>query len=352
MAICSQKPARVLTILRSSTATRRPRPGRAWTPAVFTRIGAARVVVLMRLLLPARGGSDRSSATERLPPAVVSSKKRRSRPASSAGASRRSTTSLAIARRATTSGSASTSRRSPSAGCVVRPAWSSTASSVARSSASTIVPDSVSSSARVPCAWIRPPPMMIIRSATASTSASRCEESSTVPPRSAKPRSSPRIQRMPSGSRPLAGSSRISTSGSPSSAWARPRRWRMPSEYLPTRRRAAVSSRPTSSSSVVDALRRHAHGLGGHGERLAAPAPGVLRRRVEQDPDAPAGVRQVAVAPAEDPGLAAVGLGQADEHPHRGGLAGAVGAEEARDGARLAAERDVGDDGAAAALAW
>src|SRR5215210_6330150 len=55
---------------------------------------------------------------------------------------------------------------------------------------------------------------------------------------------------MPSGSRPLAGSSRIRTSGSPSSAWAKPRRWRMPSEYWPTRWRAAVSSRPTSSSSA------------------------------------------------------------------------------------------------------
>ena len=48
MAICSQKPARVLTILRSSTVTRRLMPGRAWTPAVSTRIGAARVVALMR----------------------------------------------------------------------------------------------------------------------------------------------------------------------------------------------------------------------------------------------------------------------------------------------------------------
>ena len=161
----------------------------------------------------------------------------------------------------------------------------------------------VSSSARVPCAWIRPPPMIIIRSATASTSASRCEESSTVPPRSAKPRSRPRIQRMPSGSRPLAGSSRISTSGSPSSAWASPRRWRMPSEYLadPSPRGRLVEA--DELQQLVDALRRHAHGLGGHGERLAAPAPGVLRRGVEQDPDAPAGVGQVAVAPAEDPGL-------------------------------------------------
>ena len=58
----------------------------------------------------------------------------------------------------------------------------------------------------------------------------------------------------------------------------------------------------------VDALRRHAHGVGGDGERLAAAAPGVLGGRVEQDADAPARVRQVAVAPAEDPCRAAVGL--------------------------------------------
>ena len=38
--------------------------------------------------------------------------------------------------------------------------------------AGTIVPESVSSSARVPCAWMLPPPMIIIRSATASTSTS------------------------------------------------------------------------------------------------------------------------------------------------------------------------------------
>ena len=170
-----------------------------------------------------------------------------------------------------------------------------------------------------------------------------------MPPRSAKVRSRPRIQRMPSGSRPLAGSSRIRTSGSPSSAWARPRRWRMPSEYLPTRRRAAVSSRPTSSSSASTRCAGY-RGVGGDGERFAAAAPGVLGGRVEQDADAPPGIRQVAVAPAENAGVAAVGLGEADEHAHGGGLAGAVGAEKARDGARLAAERDVRDDGAPAEL--
>jgi hypothetical protein len=141
---------------------------------------------------------------------------------------------------------------------------------------------------------------------------------------------------------------RISTSGSPSSAWAEAEALahaeRVPADPAPGRRLVQADE----LQQFVDALHRHAYGLGRHGERLAAPAPDKLRRGVEQDPDAPAGVWQVAVAPAKDPGLAAVGLGEPDEHPHRGGLAGAVGAEEAGDGARLTAERDVGDDGASA----
>jgi hypothetical protein len=102
----------------------------------------------------------------------------------------------------------------------------------------------------------------------------------------------------------------------------------MPREYRPTRRRRSGLVETDEFQQRVDALRRHAHHLGGHGERLAAPAAGVLRGRVEQDPDALAGVGQVAVAFAEDPRRAAVGLGQADKHPHRRGLAGTVGAEE------------------------
>ena len=74
-------------------------------------------------------------------------------------------------------------------------------------------PAPASSSSRLPWATIRPLPMITSWSATASTSRSRCEDSSTVPPRSAKSRSRPRIQRMPSGSSPLAGSSRISDLG-------------------------------------------------------------------------------------------------------------------------------------------
>ena len=151
-----------------------------------------------------------------------------------------------------------------------------------------------SSSSREPWATIRPAPMITIRSATAWTSWSRCEESSTVPPRSANSRSSPRIQRIPSGSSPLAGSSRMRTSGSPSSACARPSRWRMPSEYWRTRLRAAAR-RARRAEQVVDALLRHADRLGGHREHLAPAAAGVLGGGVEQDADAAPRVGQVAV---------------------------------------------------------
>jgi len=49
-------------------------------------------------------------------------------------------------------------------------------------------------------------------------------------PWSARSRSRPRIQAMPSGSRPFAGSSSTSTGGSPSSAAASANRCRIPSE--------------------------------------------------------------------------------------------------------------------------
>ena len=107
-----------------------------------------------------------------------------------------------------------------------------------------------------------------------------------------------RIQRMPSGSRPLAGSSRISTSGSPSSACASPSRWRMPSEYWRTRLRAADLSSPTSVSSSSTRSRVDAHHLRADGERLAAAAAGVLGAGVEQDADAAARVLQGVVVAA------------------------------------------------------
>ncbi len=94
----------------------------------------------------------------------------------------------------------------------------------------TNVPACCSSALLVPWDTIRPLPITTRSSAMTSISCSRCDDSSTVPPRSAYSRSRSRIQRMPAGSRPLAGSSRISTWGSPIRAVAIPSRWRMPSE--------------------------------------------------------------------------------------------------------------------------
>ncbi len=216
--------------------------------------------------------------------------------------------------------------------------------------ARTIVPEPASSTDCRPWATIRPLPMITRWSATASISFSRCEESRTVPPRSAKSRSRPRIQRMPSGSSPLAGSSRISTSGSPSIACASPSRWRMPSEYWRTRLRAAERSRPTSvsNSSTRDGV--DAHHLRRDGERLAPAAAAVLGARVEQHADAVARVGKFAVAAAEHGRVAGVGLREPDQHPQRRGLAGAVRSEEPGHGAGLAAEGDVADHSAPAKL--
>ena len=79
-----------------------------------------------------------------------------------------------------------------------------------------------------------------------STSSSRWEERNTVRPSSTKARIRLRISRMPAGSSPFIGSSRISSAGSASRQRAMPSRWRMPSEYVLTRS-SARWARPTRS---------------------------------------------------------------------------------------------------------
>ncbi len=203
------------------------------------------------------------------------------------------------------------------------------------------MPAAASSSALLPWATIRPLPITTRSSATASTSRSRCEESRTVPARSAKSRSSLRIQKMPSGSSPFAGSSRISTRGSPSSAWAMPSRWRMPSEYLPTRFLAAESDRPTRASSSADAAPVDAHQVGAQPQHLAAGAAGVLGGGVEQHAHLAPGVREPLVVLLQDERRPGGRRREAADHPHRRRLAGPVRSQEAGHGARLAAERHV-----------
>ena len=72
------------------------------------------------------------------------------------------------------------------------------------------------SSATGPSAASRPRLMTTTSSTVCAASASRWLDTSTVRPSPASWRSRSRIQRIPSGSRPLSGSSRISTPGSPS----------------------------------------------------------------------------------------------------------------------------------------
>jgi hypothetical protein len=79
-------------------------------------------------------------------------------------------------------------------------------------------------------------------------------ETNTVRPCAASDFVRLRIHRIPSGSRPLTGSSSSSTAGSPSIAAATPRRCAIPSENVPTRRRAAPES-PTMPSTSVTRVR-------------------------------------------------------------------------------------------------
>ncbi len=96
----------------------------------------------------------------------------------------------------------------------------------------------------------RPRPMTISRSAVCAISLIRWLETRTVRPSAARARMNWRIQAMPSVSRPLTGSSNISTGGSPSSATAMPSRCFMPSEK-PLSLRSATASRPVSWSISV-----------------------------------------------------------------------------------------------------
>jgi len=90
-------------------------------------------------------------------------------------------------------------------------------------------------------------------------------------------------------------------------------------------------------------------GGGGHHPQVPdGAAAGVEVVVVQRRPDGPRRVGQVAVADPVDGRRAAVRGGQAEQHPQRGGLAGAVGPQEAGDpaGPDLEAQAVDGGDGA------
>jgi hypothetical protein len=79
-------------------------------------------------------------------------------------------------------------------------------------------------------------------------------------------------------------------------------------------------------------------------ERRPATAPGMHRRRVEQQSDHARRVGQLDERSPVDGRRTAIRSHQPDDHLQRGGLPGAVGPEETGDGSGFAAQRDVADD--------
>ncbi len=155
-------------------------------------------------------------------------------------------------------------------------------------------------------------------------------DTSTARPSAASDRRKPRIQTMPSGSMPLNGSSSISTGGSPSSAAAMPSRCRMPSEKPPARRRATAPQAGLLDH-LVDPPAGQALRVGQPQQVVAGGPAGLQRAGVQQRPDVAQRAPQAAVRPPADQRGARVRGVEAEDHPHRGGLAGAVGADEPGD---------------------
>ena len=155
-------------------------------------------------------------------------------------------------------------------------------------------------SATLVSATIRPRPMTTRWSAVSSSSLIRWLETRIARPSAASPRRYPRIHRIPSGSRPFTGSSKISTGGSPSIAAAMPSRCRMPSENPPARLRAAEVSPTWSRTSPT---RRAGRPLlcAIHSRWSLARRPGWIGPRVEEGADLREGSRQRPVGPPADP---------------------------------------------------
>ena len=179
-----------------------------------------------------------------------------------------------------------------------------------------------------PCRMTLPRSTMATASQVRSTSSSRCEDSTTVRPSATRERIMSRISSMPPGSRPFIGSSRISSCGSPRRQAATPSRWRMPMEYFDTLS-LALCRMPTRSS--AGSMRPFAAGSRAAARiwRFWRPVRCPWKRGSSTMAPTRASAA-VAVAgdrvPEQRHG-AGVGVGQAQQHPDQGRLAGTVGPE-------------------------
>ena len=175
-----------------------------------------------------------------------------------------------------------------------------------------------------------------------SSSLIRWLDTNTVRPSAASARSSSRIHWIPSGSRPIVGSSRSRIGGSPRSAAATPRRCRMPSEsaFAPA---APDAREPDELEHLVRPRRRDPVAPREPDEVAARRAARVDGARVEERPDRRQRPRDRPVRPAVDERLAGVGVCEAEHQLHRRRLARAVRSDEPRDQAGTHGDREVVD---------
>ena len=188
----------------------------------------------------------------------------------------------------------------------------------------------------------RPRPTTIRWSAVFSISDIRWLETNTTRPSAASDRIRLRIHKMPSGSSPFTGSSNISTCGSPSSAAAMPSRWLMPSEN-PLDRFPATLGQPHDVQHLAHPPRRDAVGLRQAEQVVPRTAAPVGRPRVNQRADLPHRAGRLAVRPPVDRDRPRGRPVQAQDQPHRGGLARPVRAQETGHQARPDDEAEIVD---------
>ena len=162
---------------------------------------------------------------------------------------------------------------------------------------------------------------------------------STVFPSERSERIISHAARRAAGSKPVVGSSRKMSSGSPTSATPRSRRRFWPPESVLTRA-FAFSVEPDERDDLVDVARVRVV-AGEHGVRLAdgEVRPELGRLEDDADPLPEVGAGPLGIV-SEHAHLAAVALAVALEDLDRRRLAGAVRAEEAEDFARLDREVD------------
>ncbi len=157
-------------------------------------------------------------------------------------------------------------------------------------------------------------------------------ESRIAVPAAPSSATSARSSSTPAGSRPLAGSSRMSRLGDRISAAARPSRWRIPVERPPARRFAAAASPARSRASSIRAPAFAPVQLRKQLEISANREVGIEPRLLDEAGNAGREARIVAVEPrSEQADGAGVRPGEAEEQPEKRRLAGAVSPDESAD---------------------